>query len=312
MRNEKQRAAMTNASLEGENGFSLISNETLIKLYANLLKCRLLDQRLTALAKHGSRSVPAGSGVAGEAATVGVVMDLVPEDTISSMGKGFVAAVLNGASPATAFSSFGRAFVPNPDFGALLHTAVGAALTHKTKKNGKVAVVFWPEGESAHWQGALDAARAHGLPIIFVFQVDFPTERGRRPAPSKPQRITVNDGELGLPRITVDGNDAVAVYRVAHESIARARLGRGPTLIRAEIFRPNGYGKGQDSISNMEIYLRGKGLYNREVKKRIVEDFTRELDSAMKAARKKAPTRAREGIGLRFISRAGVSGRKPA
>jgi pyruvate dehydrogenase E1 component alpha subunit len=36
---------------------------------------------------------------------------------------------------------------------------------------------------------------------------------------------------FGVPAIAVDGNDVLAVYRVASESIFKARHRRGPTLI---------------------------------------------------------------------------------
>ena len=37
--------------------------------------------------------------------------------------------------------------------------------------------------------------------------------------------------DYGFPGIIVDGSDVVAVWRVAQESIHRARNGAGPTLI---------------------------------------------------------------------------------
>jgi len=40
--------------------------------------------------------------------------------------------------------------------------------------------------------------------------------------------LSVKAQAYGLPGITVDGNDVVAVYRVAQEAIHRARIGDGP------------------------------------------------------------------------------------
>ena len=47
---------------------------------------------------------------------------------------------------------------------------------------------------------------------------------------------TLSDGAaayepFGFPRIPVDCNDVLALYRVGHEAVDRARIGYGPTLI---------------------------------------------------------------------------------
>jgi pyruvate dehydrogenase E1 component alpha subunit len=44
-----------------------------------------------------------------------------------------------------------------------------------------------------------------------------------------------------MPGITVDGNDPIAMHRVAREAIERARDGGGPTLIEANTFRFHGH-----------------------------------------------------------------------
>ena len=104
--------------------------------------------------------------------------------------------------------------------------------------------------------------------------------------------------------ITVDGNDVVAVYRVAQEAIARARRGQGPTLIECKTYRWYGHSeidpakyrdpeeverwKAKDPIANMEKYLTGKGLFSAEWKQEIVDGFNKELDAAIEIAEKSA------------------------
>ena len=62
-----------------------------------------------------------------------------------------------------------------------------------------------------------------------------------------------------FPVITVDANDVVAIYRVAQESIARARDG-GPTLIACVPYAAEGMSA--SPIANMERYLAGKKLFD--------------------------------------------------
>ena len=78
-----------------------------------------------------------------------------------------------------------------------------------------------------------------------------------------------------LARIIVDGYDAVASYRVAHEAVERARKGRGATLIECTAFRIPGQRR-QDSSAAMEQYLRNKGLFERGIKRKMLDEIARE------------------------------------
>lgn len=47
-----------------------------------------------------------------------------------------------------------------------------------------------------------------------------------------------------MPGVTVDGNDPLAVYEAASEAVARAREGKGPTLIECKTYRQHGHFEG--------------------------------------------------------------------
>jgi pyruvate dehydrogenase E1 component alpha subunit len=47
-----------------------------------------------------------------------------------------------------------------------------------------------------------------------------------------------------MPGVIADGNDVLAVYRVASEAAARAIAGDGPTLIEAKTYRHRGHYEG--------------------------------------------------------------------
>ncbi|MGA3136616.1 MAG: thiamine pyrophosphate-dependent enzyme [Terracidiphilus sp.] len=113
-------------------------------------------------------------------------------------------------------------------------------------------------------------------------------------------RILFNNN--AFPAITVDGNDIVAVYRVASEAIAHARKGNGPTLIECQTGRSDGHSeigsgkfrdpaeverwKAGDPILKMEKYLIRKGLFSEEFKKQIAGEFSKELNAAIESADK--------------------------
>jgi pyruvate dehydrogenase E1 component alpha subunit len=119
-----------------------------------------------------------------------------------------------------------------------------------------VGVAFWCEADEQPWLDAMEIARAHGLPIVFVCP---PLSEES----TKQLASFVSKPGSELPRITTDGNDPVAVYRVAHESIERARRGRGATLIECGHFRTPG-ARRVDAVTAIKRYMKAKGLENRE------------------------------------------------
>ena len=152
--------------------------------------------------------------------------------------------------------------------GAKMRDALSTASRNKLRENRSVAVV-WRGEAGADWQEALEEARAHSLPMVFVSRAGE-GRNGRQILPHVNK--TLKPGEE-LPCVTVDGHDVVAAYRVAHEAIERARRNRGPTLILLAIFNVDGrlY---MDPVEDMERYLRGRGLLNlangkRQATKRI-------------------------------------------
>ena len=79
----------------------------------------------------------------------------------------------------------------------------------------------------------------------------------------------------GFPGVIVDGQDVVAVWRVAQESIHRARNGGGATLIdcRMEAER--------DPLAHMEHYLRKRSLWDEEWRKQVEERLRGELGKVL-------------------------------
>jgi pyruvate dehydrogenase E1 component alpha subunit len=286
----------------GPEGFSLISNGKLMALYADLLKCRIIEERSTSPPGRGKTNGTSASIRGYEAGIVGVAIDLGSDDAVCSPNRGVLKAFPNGAPIDSLLLWSGVGLESNgfhsskpglrngrsaakPDH---IHTqaTIGAALAHKTSKNGKVAIVFGDESASDSWREALHIATVHALPMIFVLR-----KRGKpagRSRTSDSKQVAKPDTPW-FPSIAVDSNDVVAIYRVANEAISRARSGRGPTLIECRPFRLsgtfNGNGKhSHDPILTMENYLRAKGLFRSETKDDILKTAARELQALVKTS----------------------------
>jgi TPP-dependent pyruvate/acetoin dehydrogenase alpha subunit len=244
-----------------------------------MLKCRLLDDRIKServrnFKLQDSSAVLYHPHRGREAASVGVVIDLVDGDTVASPPGNLIPLYLNGMPLEELFASLSPPTRPASAPSPWLDRAIAAALANKTSSNRKIAVAFHGPDAAARrsWELAIEHASLQTLPIIFV-------SSSQQPLKAQP---------AGCPAIPVDGHDVVAVYRVAFESIARARAGRGPTLIECRRWQSADavHNRDNNPIHNMEMYLTRKGLFTPAVKAATLAGFRKELDAAIPAARK--------------------------
>jgi hypothetical protein len=128
-----------------------------------------------------------------------------------------------------------------------LAMATGAAVAGSVR-NGRGVVVAFAAGELP--KPVLRFAGEQQAPIVFVSEL---------------QKARANADGNGFPAIPVDLDDAVAIYRVAHESIVRARQGGGPTRIDCVPYWIEGQRapERRDPVAAMKAYLRAKGVRQR-------------------------------------------------
>lgn len=126
--------------------------------------------------------------------------------------------------------------------------ATGIAFASKARGEDAVTVVCFGEGATSEgdFHEAMNFATIYDLPVIFFCQ-------NNEYAISVPTKLQmgverVADRALGydMPGVRVDGMDAVEVYSVARQAVARARNGDGPTLIEAMVRRFNPHSSDDD------------------------------------------------------------------
>ena len=145
----------------------------------------------------------------------------------------------------------------------------------------EVVLTCFGEGSTAEgdFHEGLNWAGIFKLPVIFLCQnnqyaISEPTEK-EMPVKNVADRAVA----YGMPGVIVDGNDALEVYRVMQEAVARARRGDGATLVEAKTYRPVPHSsddddrtyrsreevedwKKKDPILRMQQYLQSIGLLN--------------------------------------------------
>ncbi|HUX44224.1 MAG TPA: thiamine pyrophosphate-dependent enzyme [Terracidiphilus sp.] len=285
--------------------FSLIPHDRLLQMYSTMLHCRMLAERVARLASSRRIASPLAAGLGREAVFAGAVCGLLPTDLLSTTDQDALAAFVKGApihrilAPLAAkrrkaSSAPGKSASPSasPDnvlppaasLVAQLHLACGVALAHQPMPAGPILVTLCGEGSAPleAWQQALNFAGSHNLPVLFVCHSEARDEVARLAAEARFGQLADLAHTARVPAIAVDAEDVVAVYRVASESISRARLRRGPTLIECRLQASSGTAAA-DPIANIELYLRRKNLFDPRSKTRILADFRRTLDAACKA-----------------------------
>jgi len=291
--------------------FSLIGDAKLKQLYAAMLQCRLLDERLRQTAgpaKPKQLSANLLSSMGYEAAIVGAAIHLRRQDWLLPQHLTAVAGLLRG-KPLSAILAKSHTGLPTPaqpaaeplppipplanivpatdSLAAQLNIAVGLALAAQSREKDHVVMAFCESDRAASPQIAepLRLAASRQLPLLLLL---LPAKSG----PSKPSASSKKNQAANLveesrasaiPVIPVDHADIVAIYRVAFESIHKARHNGGPTLIEAAIWpfpdKPHPANKPAptDPLAKMEAYLTAKGLFSERWKKRLVDRFHTEV-----------------------------------
>jgi TPP-dependent pyruvate/acetoin dehydrogenase alpha subunit len=204
-----------------------------------------------------------------EAVAAGVSAHLRPGDYVSSTHRGHGHAIATGCDlTGMMLEIYGRAgglcrgkggsmHITDFDRGMLgangiagggVPMACGAALSAKVRGTGQIAVAFVGDGGAN--QGAvvesLNLAAVWQLPVVFVVEDNgYAQSTGTRYHLRGIDVARRADG-FGLPGVTVDGHDVLAVREAFGAAAGRARSGGGPTLLSCRAVRYFGHMEGWD------------------------------------------------------------------
>lgn len=243
------KTAVPSAAANGKNGHSLISDAKFRQLYGLALRLQLLAQ------KGPVQSKPSATIRDHAAALAGVAADLHEGDALLAEHPSRVWDVLRGDLKVNVTSPEGNAIEPQ------IIDALSRAAGDRLRKNGRVTVLFFPADASQSLIAeAHSLASGAKLPVLFV-------EEGVEATPPKPRALL--SAKNDMPSIPVDVHDVIAMYRVAHESIARAREGTGPTRIVC-LEAPAVPGHTADAVADLERWLESRGLPAHEWRQEIV------------------------------------------
>lgn len=236
---------------------------TLLQLYEQLVKPRLIEEKMLNLLRQGKIS-KWFSGIGQEAIAVGAAMALEPDELIFTMHRNLGVFTARNMPLDRLFCQWQgkpHGYTKGRDrsfhFGALEHgivgmishlgpqlsLAAGVALAHKLNQEGKVSLAFTGEGATSQgeFHEALNVASVWKLPVIFVIENNG---YGLSTLPSEQyacKDLVDRAKGYGMRSAKIDGNNILEVYATLKKVAAELRKNPEPFLLECITFRMRGH-----------------------------------------------------------------------
>src|SRR3989454_4893543 len=132
--------------------------------------------------------------------------------------------------------------------GDMIPVMAGIALTFKLRREPRVGLVYIGDGgtSTGTFHEGLNFAAVQRLPLVVIAAYN----RWGYSTPPEKQFAVTHLAEkaqgYGIPTVTVDGNDVLAVYAAAKHAVERARRGKGVHFIEVKTYRRKGHAEHDD------------------------------------------------------------------
>lgn len=304
--------------------FKEISSKTRESLYFNMLKSRLIEEKMLILLRQGKIS-KWFSGIGQEAISVGVTMALNADEYILPMHRNLGVFTTREIPLERLFSQWqGKAngFTKGRDrsfhfgtqdykiigmishLGPQLGVADGIALSHILKKEAKLTAVFSGDGGTSEgdFHEALNVASVWNLPVLFCIEnngygLSTPTNEQYNC-----ESIADRGVGYGMESHVIEGNNVMEVFSKVDAIAKSVRQNPRPVLIEFKTFRMRGHEEAsgtkyvaqelldawaqKDPISNFETYLlQEKSITSAEIE-HFKKTFKKDIQDGLQIASK--------------------------
>ena len=295
----------------------------LLGIYRQMILIRKFEERIKYLFLEGVMPGTIHQCNGQEASAVGVCAALKSEDVITSTHRPHGHSLAKGIDVHEAMAElFGRTSGCCKGKGGSMHLgdmskgvvpavaivgggipiATGMALAFKMKKEPRVSVCFMGDGATNEgaFHESLNMGTIWDLPVVYVVENNLYGASMPVGMAMKTKTISERGRAYGIPGVTIDGNDPLAVYEAASTAVERARNGEGPTLLELMTYRITGHSRRdpalyqpkeekQRALENEPIgrfskHLLSLGVANQGELNQIDQEIDLEIESAVGAA----------------------------
>ena len=295
------------------------TNETLLHLYDQLAKPRLIEEKMLNLLRQG-RISKWFSGIGQEAISVGAACALLPDELIFTMHRNLGVFTARDMPLDRMFCQwqgkrlgYTKARDRSFHFGALEHSivgmishlgpqlslAAGVAMAHKLGEEGKVSLAFTGEGATSQgeFHEALNVASVWKLPVIFLIENNGYGLSTRPNEQYACKDLIDRAAGYGMRSAKIDGNNILDVYSTISKIAAELRENPEPFLLECVTFRMRGHEEAsgtkyvpkelmdewakKDPIENYEKWLLNEGVLTSEVRDSIHDKYKKQILDAV-------------------------------
>ncbi|MCD2258951.1 alpha-ketoacid dehydrogenase subunit alpha/beta [Psychroserpens luteolus] len=304
-----------------------LDDKTLLSLYKNMLKPRMIEEKMLILLRQGKIS-KWFSGIGQEAISVGVTMAMNKEEYILPMHRNLGVFTTREIPLYRLFSQWqGKAngFTKGRDrsfhfgtqefnivgmishLGPQLGVADGIALASLLKNKEQVTAVFTGEGGTSEgdFHEALNVASVWQLPVLFCVEnngygLSTPTNEQYRC-----KDIADRGKGYGMESFILDGNNIIEVYTKMQKLAASIRKRPRPILVEFKTFRMRGHEEAsgtkyvpktlmqewakKDPLENFQAYLKDEKILTEKQEVAIKEGIMHEIHEHLQMAFDEAP-----------------------
>jgi 2-oxoisovalerate dehydrogenase E1 component len=294
-------------------------NETLLHLYEQLEKPRLIEEKMLNLLRQGKIS-KWFSGIGQEAIAVGAACALLPDEVIFTMHRNLGVFTARDMPLNRLFCQwqgkrlgYTKARDRSFHFGAMEHhivgmishlgpqlsLAAGVAMAHKMRQEGRVSLAFTGEGATSQgeFHEALNVASVWKLPVIFVIENNG-YGLSTRPSEQYACRDLVDRAQgYGMRSAKIDGNNILEVYSTISKIADELRENPEPFLLECVTFRMRGHEEAsgtkyvpkelmdewakKDPIENYERWLMEEGILTADAAESLKKKYKKDIQAAV-------------------------------